>query len=230
MQCLNSSPTLLFACLEPIIDSFKYFSHRVWSLTMYNTMLSLISSWVCTAPNVQLLSSLSTQVRVTLTNDLSKIFKALQQLEPKGKVNFITGLRIAHVSLSTLLHVHVAAAMLRVVYKVLLASYPGHVWGGDCTACASAAFRGVWGHAPLQKICDFIIDPLRLILIQSGGKIASTFLTLVVVDTMFPSLNELSKICRFIPGGTASVERRFSQMMIKTRLRNCIGESSHSSL
>jgi len=37
-------------------------------------------------------------VRVTLTNDLNKIFKALQVLEPKGKVNFVTGIRIAHVS------------------------------------------------------------------------------------------------------------------------------------
>ena len=40
----------------------------------------------------------STQVHVTLTNDTNKIFKALQGLEPKGAVKFITGLRIAHVS------------------------------------------------------------------------------------------------------------------------------------
>ena len=40
----------------------------------------------------------STAVRVTLTNDLNKIFKSLQTLEPKGKVNFVTGIRIAHVS------------------------------------------------------------------------------------------------------------------------------------
>ena len=41
--------------------------------------------------------SLSTQVRVTLTNDSNKIFKALQSVEPKGNVNFTTGIRIAHV-------------------------------------------------------------------------------------------------------------------------------------
>lgn len=40
---------------------------------------------------------LSSQVRVTLTNDPNKIFKALQSVEPKGDVNFITGIRIAHV-------------------------------------------------------------------------------------------------------------------------------------
>ena len=40
----------------------------------------------------------STAVRVTLTNDLNKIFKSLQSLEPKGKINFVTGIRIAHVS------------------------------------------------------------------------------------------------------------------------------------
>lgn len=41
----------------------------------------------------------STQVHVTLTNDTNKIFKALQSLEPKGAMKFITGLRIAHVCL-----------------------------------------------------------------------------------------------------------------------------------
>ena len=41
----------------------------------------------------------STQVHVTPTNDTNKIFKALQSLEPKGAMKFITGLRIAHVSI-----------------------------------------------------------------------------------------------------------------------------------
>ena len=52
-----------------------------------------------------------------------------------------------------------------------------------------------------------------------------------MLETMFPNLSTLSKICLSIPVGTASVERSFSQMkMIKTRLRNRIGESSLSSL
>ena len=52
-----------------------------------------------------------------------------------------------------------------------------------------------------------------------------------MLETMFPNLNRLAKICLSIPVGTASVERSFSQMkMIKTRLRNRIGESSLSSL
>ena len=43
--------------------------------------------------------SRSAQVHVTLTNDNNKVFKALQSLEPKGNIRFITGVRIAHVSL-----------------------------------------------------------------------------------------------------------------------------------
>ena len=35
---------------------------------------------------------------MTLTNEANKIFKALQAVEPEGKINFITGIRIAHVS------------------------------------------------------------------------------------------------------------------------------------
>ena len=35
---------------------------------------------------------------MTLTIDQNKIFKALQPLEPKGSVNFVTSIRIAHVS------------------------------------------------------------------------------------------------------------------------------------
>ena len=45
--------------------------------------------------------------------------------------------------------------------------------------------------------------------------------------TMFPNLSALANICMSLPVSTASVERSFSQMkMIKTRLRNRIGESS----
>ncbi len=39
----------------------------------------------------------SSQLHVTLTNDNNKVFKALQSVEPVGKINFVTGVRIAHV-------------------------------------------------------------------------------------------------------------------------------------
>ena len=49
--------------------------------------------------------------------------------------------------------------------------------------------------------------------------------------SMLPHLNTLESICLTIPIGTASVERSFSQMkMIKTRLRNRLGEKSLSHL
>ena len=49
--------------------------------------------------------------------------------------------------------------------------------------------------------------------------------------TMFPNISTLANICLSIPVGTASVERSFSQMkLIKTRLRNRIGQSSLSYL
>ena len=49
--------------------------------------------------------------------------------------------------------------------------------------------------------------------------------------TMFPNLSALSNMCLSIPVVTASVERSFSQMkLIKTRLRNRIGEKSLSYL
>lgn len=48
-------------------------------------------------PACHVFSPFSTQVRVTLTNEANKIFKALQVVQPKGAVNFITGIRIAHV-------------------------------------------------------------------------------------------------------------------------------------
>ena len=52
-----------------------------------------------------------------------------------------------------------------------------------------------------------------------------------MLKTMFPHLNTLANVCITIPVGTASVERSFSQMkMIKTRLRNQMGEKSLSYL
>ena len=48
---------------------------------------------------------------------------------------------------------------------------------------------------------------------------------------MFPNLSIIANICLSIPVGTASVERSFSQIkMIKTRLRNLLGELSLSLL
>ena len=48
---------------------------------------------------------------------------------------------------------------------------------------------------------------------------------------MCPGLSTLAKICMTIPVGNASVERSFSQMkMIKTRLRNRLGEDNLSNL
>ena len=49
--------------------------------------------------------------------------------------------------------------------------------------------------------------------------------------SMLPNLNTLASVCLTVPIGTASVERSFSQMkMIKTRLRNRLGEKSLSHL
>ena len=46
---------------------------------------------------------------------------------------------------------------------------------------------------------------------------------------MFPNLSVIANICLSIPIGTAFVERSFSQIkMIKTRLRNSLGELSLS--
>jgi len=46
-----------------------------------------------------------------------------------------------------------------------------------------------------------------------------------------PGLSTLAKICMTIPVGTASEERFFSQMkLIKTRLRNRLGEENLSNL
>ena len=52
-----------------------------------------------------------------------------------------------------------------------------------------------------------------------------------MLETMFPNLSVLAKVCLSIPVGTASVERSFSHMkMIKKRLRNRLGECSLSHL
>ena len=52
-----------------------------------------------------------------------------------------------------------------------------------------------------------------------------------MLQIMCPGLSTLAKICMTIPVGTASVERSFSQMkMIKTHLRNRLGEDNLSNL
>ena len=52
-----------------------------------------------------------------------------------------------------------------------------------------------------------------------------------MLHTMCPSLSTLAKVCLTIPVGTASVECSFSQMkMIKTQLRNRLGETNLSHL
>lgn len=59
----------------------------------------------------------------------------------------------------------------------------------------------------------------------------NNFVTTEMLKTMFPNLNMLANVCMTIPVGTASVERSFSQMkMIKTHLRNRLGEKSLSYL
>ena len=52
-----------------------------------------------------------------------------------------------------------------------------------------------------------------------------------MLKTMFPNLSTLVTISLTLPVSTASVERSFSQMkLIKTHLRNCLSDSSVSSL
>ena len=59
----------------------------------------------------------------------------------------------------------------------------------------------------------------------------NNLLTNDMLKTMFPNLHTLANVCMTLPVGTASVERSFSQMkMIKTRLRNRLGEKSLSYL
>ena len=52
-----------------------------------------------------------------------------------------------------------------------------------------------------------------------------------MLKAMFPNLSTLATISLTLPVSTASVERSFSQMkLIKTRLRNCLSDSSLSNL
>ena len=52
-----------------------------------------------------------------------------------------------------------------------------------------------------------------------------------ILEVMCPGLNALAKVCLTIPVGTASVKHSFSQMkMIKTQLRNHLGEANLSHL
>lgn len=68
----------------------------------------------------------STAVRVTLTNDLNKIFKSLQSLEPKGKINFVTGIRIAHVS--NYIHTLVAVYMYMSTCAISFVTIPKYLY------------------------------------------------------------------------------------------------------
>ena len=60
--------------------------------------------------------TLSTQVRVPLTNDYNKIAKNLYEVEPKGMMKFIVGIRIAHVS--TLVYIFYMHALRFTLYHV----------------------------------------------------------------------------------------------------------------
>ena len=52
-----------------------------------------------------------------------------------------------------------------------------------------------------------------------------------MMQTMFPNLSILANVCLTIPVGTATVERSFSHMkMVKSRLRNRLGEANFSYL
>ena len=52
-----------------------------------------------------------------------------------------------------------------------------------------------------------------------------------MMQTMFPNLSILANVCLTIPVRTASVERSFSHMkMVKSRLRNLLGEANLSYL
>ena len=52
-----------------------------------------------------------------------------------------------------------------------------------------------------------------------------------MLRTIFPNISTLANICLIIAVSIASVERSFSQMkLIKTRIRNCIGQFSFSHL
>lgn len=42
------------------------------------------------------------EVLATLTTDVGKILACLHRVQPKGNVNFVTGVKVAHVSLTIL--------------------------------------------------------------------------------------------------------------------------------
>ncbi|XP_026676365.1 26S proteasome non-ATPase regulatory subunit 4-like [Diaphorina citri] len=44
----------------------------------------------------------SVEVLATLTSDVGRILSKLHQVQPNGNINFMTGIRIAHVSMSRL--------------------------------------------------------------------------------------------------------------------------------
>jgi len=56
-----------------------------------NVGLMTISHDMCTASNVEVLA--------TLTSDVGRIFTKMHSIQPKGDINFITGIRIAHLVL-----------------------------------------------------------------------------------------------------------------------------------
>ncbi|GFO36529.1 26S proteasome non-ATPase regulatory subunit 4 [Plakobranchus ocellatus] len=49
--------------------------------------------------NVGLLKMANTEVLVTLTSDVNRILARLHQVQPKGEINFITAVRVAHLAL-----------------------------------------------------------------------------------------------------------------------------------
>ena len=52
-----------------------------------------------------------------------------------------------------------------------------------------------------------------------------------MLESIYPNLSTLVKVCLTLPKGTASVEHSFLQMkMIKTRLNNCLREVNLSHL
>lgn len=63
----------------------------------------LIVTFCCVAQSHLLVFvSFSVEVLATLTSDVGRILSKLHQVQPNGSMNLLTGIRIAHVSLSTL--------------------------------------------------------------------------------------------------------------------------------
>ena len=103
------------------------------------------------------------------------------------------------------------------------AEQPAETVDGDeytKVALISPEIRTEWSRSYLSK--------------QPKGTLYSQLTELTTSDmlrTMFPNISTLANICLSIPVSTASVERSFSQMkLIKTRIRNRIGQSSLSYL